>query len=345
MSDPTKKAGASAPVAKPALKKSAPIDIPRKDEEKGSLGGESGAKAMAFGKHAQMPILETDMYAKVEIPELKEWDPETLRLDATVVAVGKRRTGKSFLFRELIWRQKDKFCCGCVISQTDELNHYWSKFFPKKYVYKRYDPEILQAIFRRQKKIINNKGLTDAQKDKLAPYMIVLDDVISDPKLKFSEELTELFVAGRHYRISTFITTQYTFGITPVLRANTDLCFLFRCVQHNQREALKENYADALTKVGFFNILDAYTEDNETLVVDTCPETPSLDPLDSITWYKAMDPPEKSWKFGSKEFWEGAERGRQDVGRLQTTSNPHVRPVEELLHIESVFPEWTRTTK
>ena len=106
----------------------------------------------AYGKHATMPILAADQYAEVILPDLTEFDPESIKLDGTVVAVGKRRTGKSWVFRNLMYLMKDKIPAGIVISQTDELNKFWRQYIPAKYIYPKYEPEILDAVFKRQKK-------------------------------------------------------------------------------------------------------------------------------------------------------------------------------------------------
>ena len=157
-------------------------------------------KATTYGKHATMPVLSGDVYAEVILPDLQEFVPEDIKLDGTIVAVGKRRTGKSWVFRNLMYLMKDKFDAGIIISQTDELNKFWRQYVPSKYIYPKYQPEILDAVFKRQKKILNDPQLTDEQKDKIAPFFILLDDVISDQRLKYDENLMELFVAGRHYR-------------------------------------------------------------------------------------------------------------------------------------------------
>lgn len=256
-----------------------------------------------FGSGATMPVLASDKYSQVVLPNLGYFNPEEIKLDATIVAVGKRRTGKSWVFRNLMYVFKDKIPAGIVISQTDELNKFWRQYVPSKYIYNKYEPEILDAVFDRQKQILNDHNLSESEKDKKAPFFVLLDDVISDQRLKFDSNLMELFVAGRHYRLFVLITTQYAKAITPTLRGNTDYCFMMKCIQSRQREALWEDFADFLTKDAFGQIIDAYTEDNEVLVVDTCPEH-TVDPLSMMSWWKAVDPGE--FKMGDKKYWESA---------------------------------------
>ena len=138
---------------------------PRNDSYGKAVGGK------AYGKHALMPVLVSDLYAEIQLPDLPVFDPLTIKIDATIVAVGKRRTGKTFLFRNLMYLFKDQFPAGLVISQTDELNKFWRDYVPKKYIFNKYDPEILQTVFRRQKAILNDINKTEAEKDKEAPFL------------------------------------------------------------------------------------------------------------------------------------------------------------------------------
>lgn len=65
-------------------------------EQHGKQQSDGGGN-VAYGKHAKMPVLASDLYAEVELPVLAEFDPNNIRLDATIVAIGKRRTGKSWI--------------------------------------------------------------------------------------------------------------------------------------------------------------------------------------------------------------------------------------------------------
>jgi hypothetical protein len=294
------------PPAKHAPPSEPPSDVKQPDTKQPVTSNTQGPKKQ-YGKHATMPVLQADCYAEIDLPDLPYWDPtnpETeLKLDATVVAVGKRRTGKSWAFRNLMYLMKDRIPAGIVISQTDELNKFWRDYVPKQFIYPKYEPEILDAVFKRQKAILNDKNLTKSEKEKLAPFFVLLDDVISDQRLKYDENLMELFVAGRHYKIFVLITTQYAKAITPTLRGNTDYCLIMKTIQGRQREALWEDFGDFLTKDAFNRIVDAYTEDNEILIVNTCPEL-HVDPMEMLSWWKAQEI--APFRMGSKKYWEAA---------------------------------------
>ena len=291
-----------------------------------------------YGTHATMPVLAADKYAEINLPDLPEFDPTEIKLDATVVAVGKRRTGKSWCFRNLMYLMKDKIPAGIVISQTDELNKFWRDYVPKKFIYPKYQPEILDAVFKRQKAILNDKNLTDKEKEEKAPFFVLLDDVISDQRLKYDENLMELFVAGRHYKLFVLITTQYAKAITPTLRGNTDYCFIMKTIQGRQREALWEDFGDFLTKDAFNRMVDAYTEDNEMLVINTCPET-HVDPLEMMGWWKAQEI--GPFRMGSKEYWEAAMNTDTKVPPKEGPAS-----AQELLSVKDIFPRpWDQLIK
>eukprot|EP00741_Cyanophora_paradoxa_P016746 tig00020936_g16174.t1 len=214
------------------------------------------------------------------LPELKWFDVNTVKPDATVVCVGKRRTGKSFFLRDLMFNLSGTFPGGIVISQTDRLNGRQ------------------QAIMQHNK----SEDVLAGKEDPVDPrFFVLLDDVISDSRLRYDEALNELFVAGRHYKIMTLITTQYAKGINPVLRSNTDLAVIFKCSQAMQREALAKEWGDIISQRAFYYLLDKYTQDNHCLIIDS--SNNSTNPLDVLYVYKAEEPP--PFRIGSKEYWEG----------------------------------------
>ncbi|KAJ1626513.1 hypothetical protein T492DRAFT_878318 [Pavlovales sp. CCMP2436] len=199
-------------------------------------------------KKRRMPMLNSDKYEEVKIPRLAQFDPSTMKFDDTVIAIGKRRTGKSFAYRHILHSLMEHFPAGICISQTDELNHYWRQYMPAKYIFNRFDPAILHAVFDRQKSIMNDARLTEEEREKKAPFFIILDDVISDTRIRYDPAIAELFVAGRHYKLFTMITTQYAKAITPTLRSNADHVLILHNKQEGQREALWRDFADFMTR-------------------------------------------------------------------------------------------------
>jgi hypothetical protein len=235
------KAGAKQPGASDRNARRAESAAGKKKGATGATGADGDSTASGWGGDAgamtkkAMPMLVTDKYATTTIPELTMWEPGEMKLDGTVVAIGKRRTGKSFAFRHILHSLKKEFCAGICISQTDELNKYWRQYMPAKYIFNRFNPQILLAVFERQKAILNDKRYTEEEREKRARFFIILDNVISDPKIRYDPSIAELFVAGRHYKLFVMITTQYAKAITPTLRSNADYVLILNDKQEAQR--------------------------------------------------------------------------------------------------------------
>jgi hypothetical protein len=287
-------------------------DVPNAGGQGAGSAGESEWNKQSTGPNAfkarQMPMLVTDKYEPTPIPRLREFDPTQMKLDGTVIAIGKRRTGKSFLFRHILHALMDGFEAGICISQTDELNKYWRQYMPERYIFNKFSPEILLAVFARQKAIMNDKRYDgkEEEREKKARFFIILDDVISDTSIRYDPTIAELFVAGRHYKLFVLITTQYAKAITPTLRSNADYVFILNNKQEGQREALWRDFCDFMTKEGFYTLMDAYTEDNHILVVDT--SEPTAKPWEILHWFKASDP--GKFSLGNAEYWLSAIQGK-----------------------------------
>lgn len=301
---------------------SAPAAAPHKEKEKKAAAappaagsGAAGAAAVVFGEGPELApeqinaFMDNSRVGGIErfasLPELQWFDINSVKPDATIVCVGKRRTGKSFFLRDLMYKRSADFPGGLVISQTDRLNGYWQQYIPQRFIHPKYNPAVLQALFKRQQAIMMYNKSEDALAGKIPMidprFFVLLDDVISDARLRYDESLNELFVAGRHYKIMTLITTQYAKGINPVLRSNTDVAVIFKCNQAMQREALAKEWGDIIAQNAFFYLLDKYTQDNHCLVIDSSKN--SNNPLEVIYVYKAEEPP--PFRLGSKEYWEG----------------------------------------
>ena len=301
------------PKPKPPKKQIVLKDASSSDDEgreaKGAMSAGEAEWSQGVGhavKQRQMPMLVSDKYEPTPIPRLREFDPMQMKLDGTVVAIGKRRTGKSWAFRHILHALQHEFDSGICISQTDELNKFWRQYMPERYIFNKFSPEILFGVFARQKAIMNEKGLTDEQRERKARFFIILDDVISDTRIRYDPSIAELFVAGRHYKLFVLITTQYAKAITPTLRSNADYVLILNNKQEGQRECLWRDFCDFMTKEGFYTLMDAYTENNEILVVDT--SEPTAKPWEILHWFKASDP--GKFSLGNAEFWMSALKGR-----------------------------------
>lgn len=160
--------------------------------------------------------------------------------DFTVVLIGRRRSGKSFMSRWIMYHLRHRFPAGIVITGT-RLNNFWAKHVPTEYIHDVNNLNaVIQMVFQRQTLILEHPELGIDPR-----FFVILDDVLQDKyRLRFSKQLSKIFTDGRHYNLFTLITTQDPKGIPPELRENTDCCVIFRQFNKGRKESVIEDFVD-----------------------------------------------------------------------------------------------------
>ena len=136
--------------------------------------------------------------------EITKFDPsviENRRVTAgppTCVFIGKRGTGKSTLVSDILYHVR-KIPIGCVISATEEGNHYYEKFVPPIFIHSRFDSNIIENIVTRQKDAVANNP------DKSHAFLL-LDDMMYDKSVMKDKNITEIFMNGRHWKLMFLLT-------------------------------------------------------------------------------------------------------------------------------------------
>lgn len=241
----------------------------------------------------------------------RPFDPSIIKDDATCIFFGKRRTGKSFMTRHLLYAKRDRFPFGVVFTKT-KFNGFWQQYVPERFVHVGYKPQVLEKILNRQRPIaekikqgVLKEVVKPRNKGEINPYFFVIfDDVISDGEVLRRDPLLQtLFTEGRHLKIPVFFCSQYAKGVGPVVRANCDYAFIFQCMQNMQRESLAEDFLGTVPKKEGMALLSKYCQGHQALVVDTSEETTDLNEI--LYVFTAQDP--GPFKLGCREFWEGKE--------------------------------------
>lgn len=241
------------------------------------------------------------------VPELEEFDIlEDIPPDGTVVGFGKRRTGKSFMARWILYLLRDRFPRGVVFSETDRLNKFYRTFMPRQFIVPAMDNELLTQLIEQQAEIIMYPGHKDrkAVNDDYARLAIIFDDVISEESLiRYSKPLGKLFVEGRHSECFSYLNTQYFKAIPPRMRTNIDVGIQFAATEKNIRDGMFELFGQGFqSKKLYLATLDKYTQDNMALIALF---TDNSDPRikHRFKWCKAKEPP--PFEFGYHLFHNG----------------------------------------
>lgn len=226
-------------------------------------------------------------------------DPDCIPDDAFIAVFGKRRTGKSFLIRHLLYLKRHRFRHGLVITKTKH-NGYWQNYFPMNVVHGDYDPRIIENFLIYQLKLQKyNRDHPDKAVNTKA--VIILDDIIADHYIKYCDALATLCYNGRHFDVCVIVASQYVKGLPPGVRGNCDVVFAFTQGQERQRQAMAEDYGDKIYDDDFFfEMLDANTQDRHTLVINLSDPNCDLDQM--FFTFKAEETP--MFEIGSRAWKE-----------------------------------------
>ena len=253
--------------------------------------------------------------------------------DAVCVFIGRRRTGKSTLLKDLLFHHQD-MPLGTVISGTEESNGFYSKMIPPIFIHGEYNPAILANFCKRQKlmmmKIQKELEQFPGQKSRIDPRsFMILDDCMYDDSWTHDKNIRYLFMNGRWLKVFFLITMQYPLGIQPALRTNVDFVFILREPYASNRKRIWENYGSVFPSLEFFNqVMDQCTQNYECLVVDNTTQSNKLE--DSIFWYKANL--HGDFRIGAPEFWQhSANRGHNgeddayDINNARRLKGPEIK--------------------
>ena len=90
--------------------------------------------------------------------KLKKFKIKDMVPNATILVLGRRRSGKSWLLRDIFYYQKD-IPMGLIFSGTEDANPFFSDFIPDSFIHSEYKPDIVETVISSQsKKIIKSKA-------------------------------------------------------------------------------------------------------------------------------------------------------------------------------------------
>jgi hypothetical protein len=237
---------------------------------------------------------------------IRKFDMKMIPQDAVCVFIGRRRTGKSTLVRDLLFHHQ-QMPLGTVISGTEESNQFYKKLIPPLFIHGDYNPVIIANFCKRQKLIMAKvqKEIETMGTSRTDPRsFLIMDDCLYDDSWLHDRNIRYLFLNGRWLKVFFLITMQYPLGIPPMLRTNVDYCFILREPYVTNRKRIFENFGSAFPSLEFFcQVMDQCTQNFECLVVNNNTQSNKLE--DTIFWYKADI--HGDFKLGAPELWRQSE--------------------------------------
>lgn len=132
--------------------------------------------------------------------DIEEWKGmDNLPIDASIVAYGMRRSGKSVLFKHIIKTLSHRVNGVVVVSGTEEANDYYKEFIPQDNIHYKWSDAIWEQIKERQTSM--------AKEDPRRPIVLLGDDLQSKRSNRKSESMDDAYMMGRHYGVVVLWTT------------------------------------------------------------------------------------------------------------------------------------------
>lgn len=226
----------------------------------------------------------------LEDTAIKEFKLNNLLSDSVIFCIGPRRSGKSYLLRDIMHEMSlRKMPYGQIYSVEKE---YFSEFFPKSCIKSVVTEGEIESLLENQQHAIlkDGRGLQNN-------YLLLLDQPESSDELwKKSKAFEKVFTLGRCHNIMILMSLQFPLGVKPVLRQNVDYVFLFRTESDNSIKKAYDNYGGVVPTFEFFKkLFYESTNDHGCMVIDRTVKSKNWS--DKIFHYKAKNP--GKFLFGS----------------------------------------------
>lgn len=267
--------------------------VEERPKEKKTKGKDNDKEGQAKGDDVNLEDDE-EFHLPDSLPPMN-W-LEYITLDSTVSIFGKRNTGKTFYARYLMYQLKDYFPWGWCMTNTPQ-NGFWQSMIPEKRIFKGWRPDVIREIMELQRGRIRR---TDVN-----PYVfVILDDIVSDERLRYDPVLRELYFEGRHFGIFILICSQYVYGLPPGNRANTDFMITFNQQQQRQLKQIQEDYCTEFKNwQSLRKDLQRLLGDHGVLILNQ--RDPDLRGVERYHMDVADEPP--PFYLGTKNYWEGSD--------------------------------------
>jgi len=246
-----------------------------------------------------------------DIPREVDWFKIGDDLDSACICISaKRRSGKTFLCREMLYYMCQKMKPDLVIlfSETADFNEDFD-YIPEYFKYPRYDEEKLMKYIHQQEenmKLYRQKKKKNKNYNKEPPHiLVVMDDVAHDKSVFFSHAIGQLAILGRHIKMSAVVLTQHLTAFSPKFRQNCDVVITFRDPDYNLKKYIIDSFmtldvsSRSLVKPYIDKVFD---EPYKAMIIMVYKIQEARKLSDYIGFYKASKNAPK-FKLGQKQFW------------------------------------------
>ena len=278
-------------------------------------------------------VLRTRMRLKIQ-----RFDPEAqMKPHRIALFIGRRGTGKSKLMEDIMYRIKDKVDFGLCMTPTEETAAMFRSHVPDAWVYDGFSTSKLEQMIAMQRVAV--------AKGKEKALFLITDDCGFDRSAFKGKGIRDLFMNGRHVRISYLNAMQYCMDVTPDLRTQIDYVFCLKeSIISNKQKLWKSFFGMFERYDDFSRTMDRCTDHYSCLVLDQTSPTSRIE--DCVFWYRADVnlPPFKLGKpvfhkLATKHAKSAAQRSREMEVHVAMPVDRRVTQVERTDARGKVLPE------
>lgn len=213
---------------------------------------------------------------------VRRFDPETqLEPGASILIIGMRRSGKTYLLYDLFSYMEGWFRYGVLYTPTGSTQQLFKSCIPKTMIY-RHGVERLQSFIRFV------EGRHDAALEegrRPDETFLICDDTAFDDKFMGCTALGDIFLNGRHKGLTLALNLQYFKKVGPALRGNADLVFIY--YDPENEDEIYKTWFRGMDKKTFKEIYKECTQGYGCLVMDAARRARSRNWHDYVYWYEA----------------------------------------------------------
>jgi len=198
---------------------------------------------------------------------IQEFDYNDIPLYGTITIIASRRSGKSVLTRDMLYKEfikKRKIKNIFVVSPTLHNGDY--AFLSDKFKYTEFSEEFLEKILKRQESLI----ATDPSGDHDA--ILILDDIVKSTDAKTKDILSRLYTLSRHYHLYVILISQsLRHELTPIIKFNSDIVAIFRTRNFENKKEIADlwlGFSEKDARDESFRLIDNIAQGYRAMIID-----------------------------------------------------------------------------
>ena len=271
--------------------------------------------------------------------KIQKFDPEKqIKPHRICLFIGRRGTGKTKLIEDIMYRLKDRFDIGLCMTPTEETASMLRQHVPDTWIYDGFRMTSLEQMLAMQR-------ATSAVGKEPRSLFLITDDCGFDRSAFKGKAVRDLFMNGRHARITYLSAMQYVMDVTPDIRAQIDYVFCLKESIITNKQKLWKSFFGMFEKYDDFSrTMDRCTDHYSCLVLDQTSPTSRIE--DCVFWYRA-DVNLPPFKLGRQVFHRlaarhaksAAQRSRELEVQMAHPADRRVTMVERTDARGKVLPE------